>query len=129
MLRQRVAGAALLLACALAVLMFEPPSGKSQAPVGKAPPTPRITRVSPPEAKGAVEVSVAINPTNPDHMIAVSIAQIKQHPGISDFAYVTTDGGRTWKAAALAKPEQTPPGRRRDHLHARRPGHSRLHLL
>ena len=45
----------------------------------------------------AVEVSVAINPTNPDHLIAVSIARLANHPGISDFAYVSIDAGKTWK--------------------------------
>ena len=34
---------------------------------------PRIVRVTHPEAERAVEVSVAINPTKPDHLIAVSI--------------------------------------------------------
>ena len=62
--------------------------------------------VSPPDAKGAVEVSIAINPTNPDHMIAVSIANMKKHPGISDFAYVTNDGGRTWQVSPCPNPHK-----------------------
>jgi hypothetical protein len=43
-------------------------------------PVPRVTRVSPPEARGAVEASVALNPTNPDHMIAVPMARMREHP-------------------------------------------------
>jgi hypothetical protein len=73
-------------------------------------PTPRVVRVSPAEAAGAVEVAVAINPTNPDHMIAVSIARMKAHPGVSDFAYVTTDAGRTWKVAPRANPHRVQQG-------------------
>lgn len=64
----------------------------------RAAPRPCISRVTPPEAERAVEVSVAINPTNPDHLIAVSIARLAKHPGISDFAYVSTDAGKTWNA-------------------------------
>jgi hypothetical protein len=72
---------------------------------------PPVVRVSPPEAAGAVEVSVAINPTNPDHMIAVSIARMKeQHPGITNFAYVTTDAGRTWKAVPRDNPHKVQQG-------------------
>jgi hypothetical protein len=77
------------------------------APAGDPPaPTHRVTRVSDPAARGAVEVSVAINPTNPDHLIAASIAQMKQHPGITDFAYVSTDGGRSWKTVPRANPQK-----------------------
>jgi hypothetical protein len=73
-------------------------------------PIPRIVRVTPDEAAAAVEVSVAINPTNPDHMIAVSIARMRAHPGISDFAYVTSDAGRTWKMVPRDNPHQTQQG-------------------
>ena len=73
-------------------------------------PVHRIVRVSPPEARGAVEVSVAINPTNPDHLVAASVARVKEHPGITDFAYVSTDTGRTWKMVPRANPHQTQQG-------------------
>ena len=76
----------------------------------KKPPLPRVVRVSPAEATGAVEVSVAINPTKPDHMIAASIARTKEHPGISDFAYVTTDAGKTWKLVPRANPHKVMQG-------------------
>jgi hypothetical protein len=76
----------------------QPPAG---APQGGA--AHRVFQVTAPDAKGAVEVSVAINPTNPDHMIAVSI-QIPQKtlPGVHDFAYVTKDAGKTWKTVPCA---------------------------
>lgn len=76
----------------------------------KSAPIPRVVPVTPPEAVGAVEVSVAINPTNPDHIVAVSIARMKDHPGISDFAYVTTDAGRTWKMVPRANPHKVQQG-------------------
>jgi hypothetical protein len=86
--------------------------GIGQTPAGdkKPAPAPRLARVSPPEAVGAVEVSVAINPTNPDHMVAVSIARMKDHPGITNFAYVTTDAGRTWKMVPRANPHKVQQG-------------------
>jgi hypothetical protein len=83
-----------------------------QTPAGdkKPAPAPRLARVSPPEAFGAVEVSVAINPTNPDHMVAASIARMKDHPGITNFAYVTTDAGRAWKMVPRANPHKVQQG-------------------
>jgi hypothetical protein len=97
---------------AAGLCLFAPVAGESQAPTSdrKNGPAPRVARVTPPEAIGAVEVSVAINPTNPDHMVAASIARIKQHPGITDFAYVTTDAGRTWKAVPRANPHKVQQG-------------------
>src|SRR5262249_4611165 len=72
--------------CLLGTLLGE---GRATADDRKTGPIPRVSRVSPAEATGAVEVSVAINPTNPDHLIAASIARMKDSPGITDFAYVT----------------------------------------
>jgi hypothetical protein len=74
------------------------------------PSVPRPVRVSPPEAKGAVEVSVAINPTKPDHLIAVSIARMKEQPGITNFAYVSTDAGKSWKTVPRANPHRVQQG-------------------
>src|SRR5437763_13378824 len=65
---------------------------------------PRVVRVTPAEARGAVEVSVAINPTNPDHMIAASIQAAKPDPFTTNYSYVTTDGGRTWKTVPRSNP-------------------------
>jgi hypothetical protein len=79
-------------------------------PDDQAPPIPRIVRVTSPEAERAVEVSVAINPTNPNHLIAVSIARLAKHPGISDFAYVSTDAGKTWHMIPRENPHQTQQG-------------------
>jgi hypothetical protein len=71
---------------------------------------PHVVRVTPSEASGAVEVSVAIDPTNPDHLVAVSIARMKAHPGVTDFAYVSADAGRTWKVVPRANPHRVQQG-------------------
>src|SRR5579884_240137 len=70
----------------------------------------RVVRVTPPQAQGAVEVSVAIDPTNPDHLIGVSIARLKDHPGITDFAYVSNDAGRSWNMIPRANPHKVQQG-------------------
>src|SRR5262249_10897232 len=83
-----------LLVCIVGVtvlLTLHRGTGQARAGDKKPAPAPRLARVSPPEAVGAVEVSVAINPTNPDHMVAASIARVKEHPSITNFAFVTTD--------------------------------------
>jgi hypothetical protein len=104
----RAGGMMLLLASAAALLLAEPKAGGGQDPAQpkKAGVAHRIVRVTQADAKGSAEVSVAIDPTNPDHMVAVSIAQLKAFPGISDFSYVTTDGGRTWKTAPCPNPNK-----------------------
>jgi hypothetical protein len=100
------------LTAVLGLCLLPPGAGVSQVSAGdkKAGPVARVVRVTPAEAVGAVEVSVAINPTNPNHMIAASIARRKDHPGITDFAYVTNDAGRTWKMVPRANPHKVQQG-------------------
>jgi hypothetical protein len=100
----------LMIVASLSLLVIDPHEGKGADGEKKTGPVPRIARVTPPEAIGAVEVSVAINPTNPDHMIGVSIARMKDHPGITDYAYVTRDAGRTWKTVPRDNPHKTQQG-------------------
>src|SRR5438128_8860045 len=90
----------------LALVLLGSAAGGSQTPVGekKTGPTHRITRVTEPDAKGAVEVSVAINPTNPDHLIAASIQSFKPNPYTTNYVYVSTDGGRKWKTVPRSNP-------------------------
>src|SRR5262245_43407502 len=106
----KLGGLLALLTVSLGLLTSAPGASQGRDEGKKAGPAHRVVRVSPPEAKGAVEVSVAINPTNPDHLVAVSIARMKDHPGISDFAYVTTDAGRTWKTVPRVNPHKTQQG-------------------
>lgn len=72
----------------------------------------RVVRVSPPEASNPVEVSVAINPTNPDHIVGVSMQYPKKKgfPLTTNYAYVSTDGGRTWKSSGHANPDKRTQG-------------------
>jgi hypothetical protein len=61
--------------------------------------THEVVRVSEVNANQPAEVSIAINPTNPNNIIGVSF-QFAGPGGVSNFAYVTTDGGKTWKTVA-----------------------------
>lgn len=58
----------------------------------------QVVRITDPAALNPAEVSIAINPKNPDNMIAASL-QIGRPPGprAASHQYVTFDGGRTWK--------------------------------
>lgn len=52
------------------------------------------------------EVSVAINPTAPDHAIAVLLQRgAPGGPRITNHAYVTMDGGRTWRGRRAVSPD------------------------
>jgi hypothetical protein len=60
-----------------------------------------VVAVTPPDALRPAEVSVAISPSNPDHVIAVLLQAGKPgEPRVSNHAYVSIDGGRTWTGAA-----------------------------
>jgi alpha-glucosidase len=109
-LPRKLGGLLSLLTFSLGLLTSPPGASQGRAEGKKAGPVPRLVRVSPPEAKGAVEVSVAINPTNPDHLVAVSVARMKDHPGVTDFAYVSNDAGRSWKTVPRANPHKTQQG-------------------
>jgi hypothetical protein len=102
----KVSGMLVLLACGIALCLGEPNVAQEKPALSG----PRVTRVSEAEAKGAVEVSVAINPTNRDHLIAASIATMKNRPGITNYAYVSTDAGRSWKTVPRANPQKRQQG-------------------
>jgi hypothetical protein len=66
-----------------------------------------VVRITPPGAGNPCEVSVAINPTNPNNIIGVSL--VSGLPGgvrASNAAYVTMDGGKTWKAVPTQNPKR-----------------------
>lgn len=102
----------LLLPVSFAALWFLGPlPADSQPPQGKKGPLHRVVRVSGPEARNPVEASVAIDPTNPDHIVAVSMQPGKKgEPSTSNFAYVSIDAGRTWKTAAHHNPHKRTQG-------------------
>jgi hypothetical protein len=58
----------------------------------------QVVQVSDPKAPSPNEVSVAINPTNPDHIVAS--AQSNR----GNMTYLSEDGGSTWKTVATANP-------------------------
>jgi hypothetical protein len=92
------------LFCLLGAVLAEwqPPAPEKKAEAGH-----RVVRVTGPDARNAVEVSVAINPTNPDHIVVVSMqAGTKGQPRTTNYAYVSTDGGRSWKTVAQANPHK-----------------------
>jgi alpha-glucosidase len=104
-------GLLLVLTVALGLIGATPPRGTQVRAEDKTKaPSSHVVRVTPPQAKGAVEVSVAINPTNTDHLIGVSIARLNDHPGITDFAYVSNDAGRSWKMIPRANPHKVQQG-------------------
>jgi hypothetical protein len=86
---------------------------QDQPPTASSPPTAAFThevvRVSSPQTRSAVETSVAINPNKPNHIIAVALGPVPGS-GTSDFAFVSEDGGHTWKTVALPNPSQRTQG-------------------
>jgi hypothetical protein len=63
----------------------------------------QVVRITEPSAGNAGEVSIAINPKNPDNMIAASF-QVQRPPGprAGSRHYVTFDAGKTWKTLPTA---------------------------
>lgn len=61
----------------------------------------RVVRVSPADAVSPAEVSVAINPTRPENIIAVSLQAVGT---ATDFAYVSFDGGNNWASVQGPNP-------------------------
>jgi len=74
---------------------------------GPSPPdTPHpVVRVSEPGARRPAEVAVAINPTDPAHVIAVATGRgATGGPRSTNVAYVSFDGGESWKTVPAANP-------------------------
>ena len=95
----------MLLARVVAALSLTLAAWSQSTPLGK-PSAPRIVQVTPDEARRPAEVSVGINPTNTDHIIAVLLqAGEPGGPRVTNSAYNSFDGGRTWKATAAPNPD------------------------
>lgn len=65
----------------------------------------QVVDVTPPEARRPGETAVAINPTMPDHVVAVLLQS--GGPGqarVSNFSYTSIDGGLTWTPVLTANP-------------------------
>src|SRR4029453_16962246 len=65
----------------------------------------RVVRIPEPNATNPAEVSIAINPKNPDNMIAASLQTGRPpKPRAGSYNYVTVDGGKTWKTVPTPNP-------------------------
>jgi len=55
----------------------------------------------------AVEVSIAIDPSNPDHIVGTAVVTIGDPRArrVTNFTYVSWDAGRTWTSVAMPNPE------------------------
>jgi hypothetical protein len=66
----------------------------------------RVVRISEADAINPAEVSIAINPNNPDNIIASSFQTGQPpKPRAGSYHYVTMDGGNTWKTIPTADPK------------------------
>jgi hypothetical protein len=74
----------------------------------QAPASHEVHRITDPAALRPAEVSVAINPANTDHLVAVSLQSMPPGSAVrtSNFSYVSTDGGRTWQTRAVENAHQ-----------------------
>ncbi len=70
----------------------------------------QVVRVTGPEARRPVEIAVAINPTNPDHVVAVSNQAARLGEPGSNHVYISADGGLTWKTTAAPNPDRRSQG-------------------
>ena len=65
----------------------------------------QVVRITEPSAINPGEVSIAINPKNPDNMIAASFQVGRPpKPRAGSYHYVTFDGGKTWKTVQTPNP-------------------------
>ena len=66
----------------------------------------RVVRVSDPDAINPAEVTIAINPKNPDNIVAASFqAGRPPRPRYASYNYVSMDGGKTWKTVPVEDPK------------------------
>jgi hypothetical protein len=71
----------------------------------------KVFRVSDPDAISPAEVSIAINPKNPDNLVAASFALGRPpRPQYGSYNYSSMDGGRTWKTIPVADPKNLTQG-------------------
>jgi len=65
-----------------------------------------VVRVSDVDAINPAEVSIAINPKNPDNIVAASFQTGQPpRPRAGSYNYVSGDGGKTWKTIPVADPK------------------------
>ena len=71
----------------------------------------QVVRITEPTAINPAEVSIAINPKNPDNMVAASFQTGRPpKPRAGSYHYVTLDGGKTWKTVPTPNPSNLTQG-------------------
>lgn len=66
----------------------------------------RVVQINEPDALNPAEVTIAINPKNPDNIVAASFqAGRAPKPRAGSYNYVTMDGGKTWKTVPTSDPK------------------------
>ena len=66
----------------------------------------QVVRVSDTDAINPAEVSIAINPKNPDNIVAASFQTGRPpRPRAGSYNYISMDGGKTWKTIPVANPK------------------------
>ncbi len=66
----------------------------------------QVVRVSDVDALNPAEVSIAINPKNPDNIVATSFQTGRPpRPRAGSYNYVSIDGGKTWKTIPVENPK------------------------
>ena len=85
----------------LMLLSFSSPDTQAQ----------RVVRVSEPDAIHPAEVAIAINPKNPDNIVAASFQSGRPpRPRSASYNYVSMDGGKTWKSIPVEDPKSLTQG-------------------
>jgi len=72
----------------------------------------KVVRISRADATQPNEVSIAINPHNPDQITAVSMQRDYPdgQPGITNYTYASFDGGKTWTTRTAPNPQRRTQG-------------------
>ncbi len=89
----------------LLVLIF-PGLGAAYSGRMQSGPEVRVARITPEGFPRPAELSVAINPTDPENLVVVSMAGGPPGgPSITNYAYVSRDGGRSWATVSNPNPQ------------------------
>ncbi len=88
----------------LAILFLGPAVGRALAQSAGPASAPVAVTTGP---HSAVETAIAIDPTNPDHIVGSAVVTIgdPRVRKITNFSYVSWDAGRSWSSVALPNPE------------------------
>lgn len=78
----------------------------AQADDGRREAPQRIVRVSDPSIRGAAEVSVAVDPSDPERILAAALASGGPGgPRAMDYTFRSGDGGRSWTPTPVPNPD------------------------